>query len=61
MNIQDELKEYLLSQGATDIGFCSIPDGDFGVCKYGVSIVVRLSETIVDEIDTEPTHTYFNH
>lgn len=61
MRIQDELKEYLISQGATDVGFCEIPDDDFGECRYGVSIVVRLSETIVDEIDDEPTHTYFNH
>ena len=61
MKIQDELKEYLLSQGASDVGFCKIDDGDFGECKYGISIVVRLSESIVDEIGAEPTHTYFNH
>lgn len=61
MSLQSELKEYLISQGASDVGFCRIPDGDFGDCKYGISIVVRLSETIVDEIDGEPTHTYFNH
>ena len=61
MKIQDELKEYLISQGASDVGFCKIDDGDFGECKYGISIVVRLSESIVDEIGAEPTHTYFNH
>ena len=61
MNIQQELKEYLISQGASDVGFCKIDDGDFGECKYGISVVVRLSENIVDEIGTEPTHTYFNH
>ena len=61
MNIQQELKEYLLSQGASDVGFCKIDDGDFGECRYGISIVVRLSESIVDEIGAEPTHTYFNH
>ena len=61
MRFQDELKEYLLSQGASDVGFCQIDDGDFGECRYGISIVVRLSESIVDEIDAEPTHTYFNH
>lgn len=61
MSIQDEIKEYLISQGASDVGFCRITDGDFGECNYGISIVVRLSETIVDEIDDEPTHTYFNH
>ncbi len=61
MRIQDELKEYLISQGATDVGFCRVEDGDFGVCTYAVSIVVHLSDEIVDEIGTEPTHTYFNH
>lgn len=61
MSIQDELKAYLIEQGASDVGFCKINDGDFGECNYAVSIVVRLSENIVDEIDDEPTHTYFNH
>lgn len=61
MKIQDELKEYLLSQGAADVGFCRIDDGDFGDCRYAISIVVRLSDAIVDEIGAEPTHTYFNH
>lgn len=61
MRIQDELKEYLISQGATDVGFCHINDGDFDECCYGISIVVHLSDAIVDEIGAEPTHTYFNH
>lgn len=61
MIIQDELKDYLLSEGATDVGFCRINDGDFGECCYGISIVVHLSDAIVDEIGAEPTHTYFNH
>ena len=61
MKLQEELKEYLISQGASDVGFCEISDGDFGECRYGISIVVRLSDNIVDEIGAEPTHTYFNH
>lgn len=61
MRIQDELKEYLISQGASDVGFCRVYDGDFGECKYAVSIVVALSKAIVSEIGEEPTHTYFNH
>ena len=61
MKIQDELKEYLIGEGATDVGFCRITDGDFGECRYGISIVVQLSDSIVDEIGAEPTHTYFNH
>lgn len=61
MKIQDELKEYLISEGAADVGFCKIDDGDFGECNFAVSVVVRLSASIVDEIGAEPTHTYFNH
>lgn len=60
MNIQEELKEYLLSQGASDVGFARTEDNDCNL-KNAVSIVVRLSDEIIDEIDGEPTHTYFNH
>lgn len=60
MGIQNELREYLLSQGASDVGFAKIDDSDTGL-SYAVSIVVRLSPAIVDEITDEPTHTYFNH
>lgn len=58
---QNELKEYILSLGATDVGFCCPGDGDFGECRRAISIVVKLSESIVDEIEDAPTHTYFNH
>ncbi len=61
MTIEEELREYLLNEGAADVGFCKIDDGDFGNCNYAVSIVVQLSDAIVDEIGAEPTHTYFNH
>ena len=58
MSFSDELKEYLLSQGASDAGFFKCDDGPF---PCGVSVVVRLSPAIVGEIDGEPTYTYFNH
>ncbi len=61
MDIAKELKDYLMEEGASDVGFCKIEDGDFGNCKFAVSIVVRLSDAIVDEIAAQPTHTYFNH
>lgn len=60
MKLQDELKAYLISQGASDVGFARADDSDTGL-DYAVSVVVRLSEAIVDEITDEPTHTYFNH
>jgi epoxyqueuosine reductase QueG len=59
--LKDDLIEFLLNKGVSDVGFAYINDEDFGSCKYAVSIVVRLSDAIVDEIDDSSTHTYFNH
>lgn len=61
MKIQDELRDYLLAQGVSDVGFARVNDGDFGDCQWAVSIVVRLSDAILDEITDAPTHTYFHH
>ncbi len=58
MKIQDELKEFLLEKGVSDVGFFY---DESEKLPYGISIAVRLSEEIVDEIEDEPTHTYFNH
>ena len=60
MGIQEELKEYLLSQGASDVGFAEIESSDMPF-PYCVSVCVRLSHAIIDEITDAPTHTYFNH
>lgn len=60
MGIQEELREYLLSQGASDVGFAEIEDSDMPF-PYCVSVCVRLSSAIIDEITDAPTHTYFNH
>ncbi len=57
---EKELSSFLLAQGASDVGFCSVPDGPGGLCG-AVSIVLRLSDAIVDEIDDAPTYTYFHH
>lgn len=59
--LEQELKEFLLSKGVSDVGYSYIEDSDTGELKYAVSIVVRLSDAIVDEISDSPTATYFNH
>ncbi|WP_312642830.1 4Fe-4S double cluster binding domain-containing protein [Hydrogenoanaerobacterium sp.] len=64
MSLQAELKQYLLQQGVSDVGFGQVldePKGFMGGCGHFVSLAVKLSDAIVDEITTEPTHTYFNH
>ena len=58
---EQELKTFLLEKGVSDVGFALIDNSDTGDLKYAVSIVVRLSDAIVDEIDGKPTPTYFNH
>ena len=63
LSLQTDLHKYLLQQGASDVGFSIPPDAEtaFPGLPYAVSIVVRLSDFIIDEIDGAPTHTYFNH
>lgn len=61
MTFQDKLTQFLLDNGATDVGFAHIDEAGFGECRYAVSIVVKLSEAIIDEINEGPTHTYFHH
>lgn len=61
MKIQEELKKFLKQNGVADVGFTCVADGPFGEKSYAMSIVVKLSDAVVDEIDGEPTHTYFHH
>lgn len=61
MEFQNQLKEYILSLGISDVGFAKIEDFDNKKMKYAISFVVRLSNDVIEEIDSAPTHTYFHH
>ena len=61
MKIQEKLINFLKENGVADVGFSAVPDGPFGNKTYAVSIVVKLSDAVIDEITDEPTHTYFHH
>lgn len=61
MKLQDELVKLFKDNGVADVGFSAVPDGPFGDKTYAVSIVVKLSDAVIDEITDEPTHTYFHH
>jgi len=60
MTIAERIKEYLLSEGACDVGFCRVPDGPGGL-PYAISVALPLSDAVIDEIEDAPTHTYFHH
>jgi len=58
--MQDEFRSAVRSFGASDCAFARVSDGPDGL-PFAVSVAVRLSDAIVDEIDGKPTYTYFNH
>lgn len=61
LSLQKELKKFLLEKGVSDVGFAFLGNANTGELQNAISIVVKLSDAIVDEIEDEPTPTYFNH
>ena len=69
--IQEQLRTMLRQNGICDVDFTTLEERDLqwmeeqglgvGKCRYGMSLVARLSDGIVNEIDGAPTHTYFHH
>lgn len=50
-------EEHLADVGA----FCCLPGEEMSGLGWGVSVVARLSDAVLDELDGAPTHTYFHH
>lgn len=58
------LKEKLIDFGSSKIAFADVGEylpSELKNLKYAISIAVRLSDAIINQINTEPTHTYFHH
>jgi len=58
------LKEQLKERGVDKVGFAFLGGHlptDLEHLQYGISIVVRLSDAVLDGINDEPTYTYFHH
>lgn len=59
-----KLQDLAKNLGASKIGFSYVGDivpGDKKELKSAVTVIVRLSDYIIDEISDKPTHTYFHH
>lgn len=66
-----DLKEFVLSNGGSDVGFADISGAKTGTLlgkyegsgdmNYAISIVVKLSDGVLEGITDKPTHTYFHH
>lgn len=64
MQKHEELAELLEGMGASFVGFAYVGDkaeGGFQNLCYAVSVGIRLSDSIIDEISDKPTFTYFHH
>lgn len=64
MNIKEEMKNKLREWGATFVGFSEVGDklpDSLNKVNYAITIGVRLSDVIIDEIEDKPTYTYFHH
>jgi epoxyqueuosine reductase QueG len=64
MGFADDLKIKLKDWGATFTGYSKLTDevsGCFPGLNYAVTIGIRLSDYIIDEIKDSPTYTYFHH
>lgn len=58
--MKKRIEEFLKAEGVGQVGFCRAGENSFSL-PYAISFEVPLSDTIIDEIDTAPTHTYFHH
>ncbi len=58
----NQIKEFALAQGAWEVGFSEInPPEEYPGLNHAVSIVVKLSDSVVNSITNQPTYTYFHH
>jgi epoxyqueuosine reductase QueG len=61
---EQDLKTILTANGATLVGFSDLGDkapSEFPHLRYAVTIVRRLSDTVIETIDGKPTIMYFHH
>ncbi|MFZ5988487.1 MAG: 4Fe-4S double cluster binding domain-containing protein [Bacillota bacterium] len=64
MEFFNELRNKLMDWGASFVGFSNVEDRlpeNLRKLKYAITVGVRLSDYIVDEITDKPTYTYFHH
>ncbi|WP_432663906.1 epoxyqueuosine reductase [Wukongibacter baidiensis] len=64
MDYKEELRELLIGLGASKVGFAYLEDllpNKHKHLKTGISMVFRLSDQVINEIQNEPTHSYFHH
>ncbi|MBQ2889189.1 MAG: hypothetical protein IJE41_01920, partial [Clostridia bacterium] len=59
--MNDFINDFLTQRFVSDIGFAKCTDTPFEGLQNAVSMVFRLSDAVVEQINDAPTHTYFQH
>jgi len=64
MGNQEILEEKIIEWGASLVGFSNLLNvlpKNLSDIPYGITVVIKLSDRIIDEISDKPTYTYFHH
>lgn len=59
--MNEYITQFLSERFVSDIGFAKCDDTPFQGLENAVSMVFQLSDAVVEQIDSAPTHTYFQH
>ena len=59
--MNEYITKFLEDRFVSDIGFAKCTDTPFPGLENAVSMVFRLSDAVVEQIEDAPTHTYFQH
>lgn len=58
----DKIRALAIEQGAWEVGFSKIePSDEYPSLDNAVTVVVKLSDSVVNAITDKPTYTYFHH
>lgn len=58
--IAEQISSLAYRLGLVDVGFTTVEDAPKGL-EGTISIVAKLSDSVIDEIGNAPTHSYFHH
>ncbi len=64
MQVRDELKKLALEYGADLVGFCQLsspPVKELPNMQYALSIGIKLSDAVLQTIESAPSFVYFQH
>lgn len=59
--MNDKITKFLQDRQISEVGFSVAEDSPFDGLGYAITLVIRLSDSVIDQISNAPTHTYFHH